>query len=152
MLRKKNEKQTQVKDETYYARKMDEVRAKTKDLALMACDVYLGTYQVWSLDSDDEEVRKSSHSAFLAYDVDKIFSGNTSETVVGKEDLGKDVACEGLGYEGFGDFGHGDSGMKKALEADAPKVVYDDSSDDEEEFCLMANDTRLTIPEQRENQ
>ncbi|KAI3496277.1 hypothetical protein L1887_38634 [Cichorium endivia] len=62
MLRKQNEKKPQVKDEAYYARKLEEARVKTKDLALMAADDRQGSYQVWSSDSDDEEVRKPSHS------------------------------------------------------------------------------------------
>ncbi|KAI3508792.1 hypothetical protein L1887_23807 [Cichorium endivia] len=62
MLRKQTEKKPQVKDEAYYARKMEELREKTKDLALMAAEDYQGSYQVWSSNSEDEEVRKPTHN------------------------------------------------------------------------------------------
>ncbi|KAI3708662.1 hypothetical protein L2E82_37981 [Cichorium intybus] len=139
MLRKQNEKKPQVKDEAYYARKMEEVRVRTKDLALMAADDRQGSYQVWSSDSDDDEVRKPSHSAFMAYDVDKSFLQDTSEKL-NEEKWMKIEATAGLGFvtsEGL-----------EITAADTPKTWDEDSSDDDEEVCLMANDNRLTIPEQ----
>ncbi|KAI3493566.1 hypothetical protein L1887_40766 [Cichorium endivia] len=139
MLRKQNKKKPQVKDEAYYARKMEEVRVKTKDLALMAADDRQGSYQVWSSDSDDEEVRKPSHSAFIAYDVDKCFLKDTSEESNGEEKLDADVTS-GLGFV--------TSEAHKMITAGTPKTWIYDSSDDDEDICLMANDTRLTIPEQ----
>ncbi|KAI3494513.1 hypothetical protein L1887_40762 [Cichorium endivia] len=141
MLRKQNEKKPQVKDEAYYARKMEEVRVKTKDLALMAADDRQGSYQVWSSDSDDEEVRKPSHSSFIAYDADKCFLKDTSEEGNGEEKLDADVTS-GLGFV--------TSEAHKMITAETSKTWIDDSSDDDEDICLMANDTRLTIPEQRE--
>ncbi|KAI3503712.1 hypothetical protein L1887_32161 [Cichorium endivia] len=139
MLRKQNEKKPQVKDEAYYARKLEEARVKTKDLALMAANDRQGSYQVWSSDSDDEEVRKPSHSAFIAYDVDKCFLKDTSEENDGKEKLDADVTS-GLGFV--------TSETHKLIISGTPKMWIDDSSDDDEELCLMANDARLTIPEQ----
>ncbi|KAI3740499.1 hypothetical protein L2E82_30957 [Cichorium intybus] len=139
MLRKQNEKKPQVKDEAYYARKMEEVRVRTKDLALMTADDRQGSYQVWSSDSDDDEVRKPSHSAFMAYDVDKCFLKDTSEKL-NDEEMMKVEATAGLGFvtsEGL-----------EITAADTPKTWFEDSSDDDEEVCLMAIDNRLTIPEQ----
>ncbi|KAI3739799.1 hypothetical protein L2E82_30211 [Cichorium intybus] len=139
MLHKQNERKPQVKDEAYYASKMVEVRVKTKDLALMAADDRQGSYQVWSSDSDDDEVRKPSHSVFMAYDVGKSFLKDTSEKL-NDDEMMKVEATAGLGFvtsEGF-----------EMIAADTPKTWFEDSSDDDEEVCLMANDTRLTIPEQ----
>ncbi|KAI3515988.1 hypothetical protein L1887_14895 [Cichorium endivia] len=134
-----NEKKSQVKDEAYYARKMEEIREKTKDLALMAADDYSGTYQVWSSDSDDNEVRKPTHSAFMAYDDSKCFPKVTfEETEIEKE----------IGYEGYAGLGYESSKLKEMMVTEIPKGWNDDSSDDDEEVCLMAKDTRLTIPEQ----
>ncbi|KAI3791004.1 hypothetical protein L2E82_04512 [Cichorium intybus] len=139
MLRKQNEKKPQVKDEAYYTRKMEEVRVRTKDLALMAADDRQGSYQVWSSDSDDDEVRKPSYSAFMAYDVDKSFLQDTSEKL-NEEKWMKIEATAGLGFvtsEGL-----------EITAADTPKTWDEDSSDDDEKVCLMANDNRLRIPEQ----
>ncbi|KAI3737798.1 hypothetical protein L2E82_27810 [Cichorium intybus] len=119
---------------------MEEVRIRTKDLALMAADDRQGSYQVWSSDSDDDEVRKPSHSAFMAYDVDKSFLQDTSEKL-NEEKWMQIEATAGLGFvtlEGL-----------EITAADTPKTWDEDSSDDDEEVCLMANDNRLTIPEQR---
>ncbi|KAI3782316.1 hypothetical protein L2E82_12358 [Cichorium intybus] len=118
---------------------MEEVRVRTKDLALMAADDRQGSYQVWSSDSDDDEVRKPSHSAFMAYDVDKSFLQDTSEKL-NEEKWMQTEATAGLGFvtsEGL-----------EITAADTPKTWDEDSSDDDEEVCLMANDNRLTIPEQ----
>ncbi|KAI3503806.1 hypothetical protein L1887_32257 [Cichorium endivia] len=138
MLRKQNEKKPQVKDEAYYARKLEEARVKTKDLALMAGDDRQGSYQVWSSDSDDEEVRKPSHSAFIAYDADKCFLQDTSEE---NADM-----TSGLGFV------TSEAHMKTTVGTPKTQSVsmlqIDDSSDDDEELCLMANEARLTIPEQ----
>ncbi|KAI3515945.1 hypothetical protein L1887_14851 [Cichorium endivia] len=105
----------------------------------MTADDRQGSYQVWSSDSDDEEVRKPSHSAFIAYDVDKCFLKDTSEEGNGEEKLDVDVTS-GLGFV--------TSEAHKMITAGTPKMWIDDSSDDDEDVCLMANDTRLTIPEQ----
>ncbi|KAI3767811.1 hypothetical protein L2E82_18230 [Cichorium intybus] len=139
MLRKQNEKKPQVKDETYYARKMKEVRVRTKDLALMAADDHQGSYQVWSSDSDDDEVRKPTHSAFMAYDVGNSFPKDTSENMNEEEMLEVETTA-GLGFK--------TSEMNAMLDDENPKTWSDDTSDDDEEICLMANETRLTIPEQ----
>ncbi|KAI3499778.1 hypothetical protein L1887_35588 [Cichorium endivia] len=93
MLRKKNEKKPQMKDEAYYAMKLNEVKEKTKDLSLMASVGSHGTYQDTSDDDDD-------------------------------------VDNEG-----------GECMMKNMNEAS-------DRSSDADDFCLMAKDTRLTIPKQ----
>ncbi|KAI3510699.1 hypothetical protein L1887_17832 [Cichorium endivia] len=139
MLRKQNEKKPQVNDEAYYTRKMEEVRVKTKDLALVAADDRQGSYQVWSSDSDDDEVRKPSHSAFMAYDVGKSFLKDTSEKVDDEEMLEVEATAS-LGFV--------TSEAHEMMAAGTPKIWFDDSSDDDEEICLMANDTRLSIPEQ----
>ncbi|KAI3752427.1 hypothetical protein L2E82_24459 [Cichorium intybus] len=57
MLRKKNEKKSQVKGEAYYAMKMNEARENLKDLALVALEDSMGTYQVffWKDASDEDE-------------------------------------------------------------------------------------------------
>ncbi|KAI3499681.1 hypothetical protein L1887_35486 [Cichorium endivia] len=94
MLRKQNEKKPQVKDEAYYARKLEEVRC---------------------------------------------FLMDTSEKSNGEEKLDADVTS-GLGFV--------TSEAHKMIIAGTPKTWIDDSSDDDEELCLMANDARLTIPEQ----
>ncbi|KAI3493173.1 hypothetical protein L1887_42163 [Cichorium endivia] len=138
MLRKQNEKKPQVKDEAYYARKLEEARVKTKDLALMAADDRQGSYQVWSSDSDDEEVRKPSHSAFIAYDVDKCFLKDTSEE---NADM-----TSGLGFVTSEEHMTTIVGTPKTQNVSMLRI--DDTSDDDEELCLMANDARLTIPEQ----
>ncbi|KAI3507628.1 hypothetical protein L1887_22617 [Cichorium endivia] len=138
MLRKQNEKKPQVKDEAYYARKLEEARVKTKDLALMAADDRQGSYQVWSSDSDDEEVRKPSHSAFIAYDVDKCFLQDTSEVY--------DGMTSGLGFVTSETHMTTTVGTPKTQRVSVLRI--DDSSDDDVELCLMANDARLTIPEQ----
>ena len=70
MLRKKDEKKSKVKDEAYYAEKLEEVRAKAKGLSLVAKgemdDDESGTYQIWSSGSDDEEMRHPTHGAMFA--------------------------------------------------------------------------------------
>ncbi|XP_052623760.1 uncharacterized protein LOC111907064 [Lactuca sativa] len=70
MLRKKDEKKSKVKDEAYYAEKLEEVRAKEKGLSLVAKGEMdndeSGTYQIWSSGSDDEEMRHLTHSAMFA--------------------------------------------------------------------------------------
>ncbi|KAI3510835.1 hypothetical protein L1887_17972 [Cichorium endivia] len=138
MLRKQNEKKPQVKDEAYYARKLEEARVKTKDLALMAADDRQGSYQVWSSDSEDEEVRKPSHSAFIAYDADKCFLQDTSEV--------NDGMTSGLGF--ITSETHMTTTVGTPKTQGVSVLQIDDSSDDDEELCLMANDARLTIPEQ----
>ncbi|KAI3518300.1 hypothetical protein L1887_06871 [Cichorium endivia] len=146
MLRKQNEKKPQVKDEAYYARKLEEARVKTKDLALMAADDRQGSYQVWSSDSDDEEVRKPSHSAFIAYDVDKCFQQDTSEANDSMTSEVNDGMTSGLGFVTSETHMTTTAGTSKTQRVSMLRI--DDSSDDDEELCLMANDARLTIPEQ----
>ncbi|XP_052621484.1 uncharacterized protein LOC128127138 [Lactuca sativa] len=70
MLRKKEEKKEKIKDEAYYSEKIEEIRAKTKGVSLVAKgetdDEKSGTYQIWSSGSDDEEMRHPTHGAMLA--------------------------------------------------------------------------------------
>ncbi|KAI3493456.1 hypothetical protein L1887_41848 [Cichorium endivia] len=117
MLRKQNEKKPQVKDEAYYARKLEEARVKTKDLALMAAD---------------------DRHAFIAYDVDKCFLKDTSEE---NADM-----TSGRGF--VTSEAHMTTIVGTPKTQNASMLRIDDSSDDDEELCLMANDARLTIPEQ----
>lgn len=64
MLKKKEEKQDKVKDEAYYAMKIQELRAKSKNLSLVVRNLRedKGTYRIWSLESDDEEMCHSTHT------------------------------------------------------------------------------------------
>ncbi|XP_023752546.1 uncharacterized protein LOC111900907 [Lactuca sativa] len=68
MLSKKDEKKNKVKDEAYYAERLEEVPAKAKKLSLVAMGEQEddGTYQVWSSGSDDEEMRNPTHGAMFA--------------------------------------------------------------------------------------
>ncbi|KAI3496719.1 hypothetical protein L1887_39092 [Cichorium endivia] len=66
MLKKANEKKERVKDEAYYTKKLEEVRAKTQSLSLIAPNNGDGTYQIWSSGSDDDEIRKPTHGAMFA--------------------------------------------------------------------------------------
>ncbi|KAL7592770.1 hypothetical protein Lser_V15G32250 [Lactuca serriola] len=70
MLRKKEEKKEKVKDEAYYSEKIEELRAKTKGVSLVAkgetAEEESGTYQIWSFGSDDEEMRHPTHGAMFA--------------------------------------------------------------------------------------
>ena len=70
MLRKKEEKKEKVKDEAYYSEKIEELRAKTKGVSLVAkgetTEEESGTYQIWSSGSDDEEMRHPTHGAMFA--------------------------------------------------------------------------------------
>ncbi|XP_052619531.1 uncharacterized protein LOC111895070 [Lactuca sativa] len=70
MLRKKDEKKSKVKDEAYYAEKLEEVRRKGKWLSLVEKGEMendeSGTYQIWSSGSDDEEMKHSTHGAMFA--------------------------------------------------------------------------------------
>ncbi|XP_023768575.1 uncharacterized protein LOC111917153 [Lactuca sativa] len=69
MLRKKDERKNKVKDEAYYAEKLEMVRAKAKNLSLVAKGANEdeeGTYQIWSSRSDDEEMRNPTHGAMFA--------------------------------------------------------------------------------------
>lgn len=63
MLRKKEEKNGKVKDETYYAITIEELRAMSKNLFLVAKDSNDddGTYQIWSSGFDDEYIRHPTH-------------------------------------------------------------------------------------------
>ena len=47
-----------MKDEAYYAAKLEEVKAKTKGMSLVArgTSEEEGTYLIWSSRSDDEEM------------------------------------------------------------------------------------------------
>ncbi|KAI3510498.1 hypothetical protein L1887_17545 [Cichorium endivia] len=65
LLRKQNEKKEQVKDEEYYAKKIADLKkddASTAKSAFMVQeDSEYGVVEVWSTDSDDDEVRKPTH-------------------------------------------------------------------------------------------
>lgn len=65
MLRKKEEKNERVKDEAYYAEKLEEVRSRAKGVSLIVRgdDEEEGTYQIWSFGSDDDEMRNLNHGA-----------------------------------------------------------------------------------------
>ncbi|XP_023761595.1 uncharacterized protein LOC111910032 [Lactuca sativa] len=69
MLRKKEEKKNRVKNEAYYAEKLEEVREKAKSLSLVARgeneDEESGTHQIWSSGSGDEEMRHPTHGAMF---------------------------------------------------------------------------------------
>ena len=58
MLRKREERKNSVKDEAYYSDRLEEVRARTKGVSLVAKgeDDEEGTYQIWSSGSNDEEM------------------------------------------------------------------------------------------------
>ncbi|CAI9292979.1 unnamed protein product [Lactuca saligna] len=63
MLQKMEEKKEKVKDKAYYAKKLEEVCAPTKNLSLVARrgDENNGTYQIWSFKYDDEEIHNPTH-------------------------------------------------------------------------------------------
>ncbi|KAI3510580.1 hypothetical protein L1887_17688 [Cichorium endivia] len=82
---KTKEKKVSVKDEVYYARKMEEVREKTKDLTLMAAEDYQGSYQVWSSDSEDEEVMFNER-----YDAKLYMDSGCSRHMTGKREYLRD--------------------------------------------------------------
>nr|KAJ0185473.1 hypothetical protein LSAT_V11C900478370 [Lactuca sativa] len=67
MLRKKEENEKRVKDEAYYAGKIQEITARTKGIYLMARggDEDKGTHQIWSLGSADEEMQDPTHQAMI---------------------------------------------------------------------------------------
>ncbi|KAI3523847.1 hypothetical protein L1887_02295 [Cichorium endivia] len=66
MLKKANEKKERIKDEAYYTKKLEEVRANTQSLSLIVPNNSDGTYQIWSSGSDDDEIRKPTHGAMFA--------------------------------------------------------------------------------------
>ncbi|XP_023733619.1 uncharacterized protein LOC111881461 [Lactuca sativa] len=68
MLRKKDERKNKIKNEAYYAEKLEEVREKTKNMSLVARGEQEedGTYQIWSSGSDDEEMQNPTHRAMYA--------------------------------------------------------------------------------------
>ena len=59
-----------MKNEAYYAEKLEEVREMAKSLSLVARgeneEEESGTYQIWSSGSDDEEMRHPTHGAMFA--------------------------------------------------------------------------------------
>lgn len=63
MLRKKEEKKEKVKDEAYYAKMLQEVHAQRKNIFLIAiaCDGRDDTYQLWSSESNHEEMCHPTH-------------------------------------------------------------------------------------------
>ncbi|KAI3700158.1 hypothetical protein L2E82_44777 [Cichorium intybus] len=69
LLQKQTEKKEQVKDEAYYAKKianLKKVDASTiKSAFVVQEDSKYGAVEVWSTDSDDEEVRKPTHGRCL---------------------------------------------------------------------------------------
>ena len=56
MLKKKEEKRDKIKDEAYYALKIEELMKKSKNLSLVVKNMNEddGKYQIWSSGSDDE--------------------------------------------------------------------------------------------------
>ena len=68
MLGKMEEKKEKVKYEAYYAKRLEEVCAQTKNLSLMAKggDEIDGIYQIWSFGSDDEEMHHPTHGVLFA--------------------------------------------------------------------------------------
>ncbi|KAI3508867.1 hypothetical protein L1887_23887 [Cichorium endivia] len=69
LLRKQNEKKEQVKDEAYYAQKIEEPRKKdtsnAKPTFMVQEDDEDGAVEVWSTDLEDEELRKPTHGRCL---------------------------------------------------------------------------------------
>lgn len=65
MLRKQNGKKENVKDEAYYAQKIEELRKKNslavKLVLIVEEESDEGRVEVWSIDSKDDEVRKPTH-------------------------------------------------------------------------------------------
>lgn len=57
-----------MKDEAYYAKRLEEVLTQTNNLSLMAKggDKNEGTYQIWSSGSDDEEMSHPNHGVLLS--------------------------------------------------------------------------------------
>lgn len=58
MLKKQEEMEEKVKDESYYAMKIEELRVKSKNLSLVAKNSSddEGTYQIWPSRLYDEEM------------------------------------------------------------------------------------------------
>ena len=67
MLRKMHEKKENLKDEAYYAQTIEELKKKNAHVAKPAFVVQHGDgmVEVWSSDSEDEEVRRPSHGKCL---------------------------------------------------------------------------------------
>lgn len=82
MLRKKEEKKEKVKDEAYYAKRLEEVPVQPKNLSLLAKgggdddDADDGTYQIWSSGSDDEEMCHPTPGVMFAKHVGDLSSKN----------------------------------------------------------------------------
>ena len=85
MLRKKEEKKAKVKDEAYYAKRLEEVHDQTKNHSLMdkGGDDSDTNYQIWSSGYDDEEIRHPTHGVLF----EKYEEGGFGE----KSLFGKDV-------------------------------------------------------------
>ena len=68
MLKKKEEKHEKLKDVAYYALKIEELRAKLKNLSLVGkgLDEDEDTYQMFSYGSNDEEMHHLTHGAMFA--------------------------------------------------------------------------------------
>ncbi|KAI3767848.1 hypothetical protein L2E82_18277 [Cichorium intybus] len=74
LLRKQAEKKEQVKDEAYYAKKIAELKkndaSSTKAAFVVKEDSEFGAIEVWSTDSEDEEVRNPTHGRCLMVKAD----------------------------------------------------------------------------------
>ncbi|KAI3515898.1 hypothetical protein L1887_14803 [Cichorium endivia] len=74
LLRKQTEKKEQVKDEAYYAKKIAELKkndaSTTKAAFVVKEDSEFGVVEVWSTDSEDEEVRNPAHGRCLMVKAD----------------------------------------------------------------------------------
>ncbi|XP_042751473.1 uncharacterized protein LOC111903530 [Lactuca sativa] len=68
MLKKQEEKNEKVKEEAYYAMKIEELQEKSKNLSMVAKNstVEDGIYQIWSYGSDDEEMHHPTHEVMYA--------------------------------------------------------------------------------------
>lgn len=57
-----------MKDETYYVERIEELRSQMKNISLIAKenDEYEGTYQIWSLRSDDDGMCHHTHDVLYA--------------------------------------------------------------------------------------
>ncbi|XP_023737287.1 uncharacterized protein LOC111885248 [Lactuca sativa] len=81
MLKKKEEKMNRVKDEAYYSKNLEELRAKSKGMLLVARGEYEDEikYQIWSSGSDDEEMINLTHGAMFVK-----FEEDEDEKIIGR--------------------------------------------------------------------
>lgn len=89
MLKNKEEKKEKEKNKAYYAMKLEEIHAQTKNLYLVAkgYNDEEGTYQIWSSRSNDEEMRNPNHRVIFAKHV-KVHSGEKNLSGESGEDSG----------------------------------------------------------------